>query len=150
MKLDIEEIKKLLPHRHPFLFIDWCEIIEVGKKGRGYRKFLPEEYFFKGHFPDKPIVPGVVLIEALAQTAGTVVSKGFSNQNEKSVLFMSISKAKFRKPVLPNDEIIFEVKKINQVKLVYKFSGVAFNPKQKVCEAEFSAMITDKASKEIF
>ncbi len=144
MKLDIEGIKKLLPHRHPFLFIDWCEIIEVGKKGRGYRKFLPEEYFFKGHFPDKPIVPGVVLIEALAQTAGIVVSKEFSNPNEKSVLFTSISNAKFRKPVIPNDGIFFDVKIINSLKQVYRFYGEAKKGSEKVCEAVFSAMITEK------
>ena len=116
----------------------------MGKKGRGYRKFLPEEYFFKGHFPDKPIVPGVVLIEALAQTAGTVVSKGFSNQNEKSVLFMSISNAKFRKPVIPNDGIFFDVKMINSLKQVYRFYGEAKKGSEKVCEAVFSAMITEK------
>ena len=144
MKLDIEEIKKLLPHRHPFLFIDWCEIIEEGKEGRGYRKFLPEEYFFKGHFPNKPIVPGIILIEALAQTAGTVVSKGFSSQKDKSVLFMSISNAKFRKPVVPNDGIFFDVKIINSLKRVYRFYGEAKKGPEKVCEAVFSAMITEK------
>ena len=76
-------------------------------------QFLPSEYFFSGHFPNKPIVPGVILIEALAQTAGVVVAREFEKRQEKSVLFMSISKAKFRKPVLPNDEIVFEVKMMN-------------------------------------
>ena len=80
MKIEKEEICKLLPHRDPFLFIDWCEIIEIGKEGVGYRKFLPEEYFFSGHFPNLPIVPGVILVEALAQTAGIVVAKGFKNK----------------------------------------------------------------------
>ena len=77
-----DEIKNLLPHREPFLFVDKCEIIEVGIKGVGYRKFLPNEFFFKGHFPELPIVPGVILIEALAQTAGIVVSKAFENEEE--------------------------------------------------------------------
>ena len=121
MRIGLKEIKQLLPHRHPFLFIDWCEIVEIGKEGRGFRKFLPEEYFFKGHFPGKPVVPGVILIESLAQTAGVVVSKGFTDHNENSVLFTSIYKAKFRKPVVPNDEICFEVKYINQAKSIYKF-----------------------------
>ena len=80
MKIEINEIKKLLPHRYPFLFLDWCEIIEVGKEGRGFRKFLHNEFFFKGHFPGNPIVPGVILVESLAQTAGIVVSQSFSNQ----------------------------------------------------------------------
>ena len=149
MIIQRNEIKKLLPHRRPFLFLDSCNILEIGIKGVGYRKFSPDEYFFKGHFPNLPIVPGVILIEALAQTAGVVVSKGFEHTSDKSVLFMSISNAKFRKPVLPNDEISFEVEKINNVKSVYKFQGVAKNKITKVCESEFSAMIIDKASSEI-
>ncbi len=144
-----DEIKNLLPHREPFLFVDKCEIIEVGIKGVGYRKFLPNEFFFKGHFPELPIVPGVILIEALAQTAGIVVSKAFDNEEDRSVLFMSVSDAKFRKPVLPNDYISFEVEKLNDVKSVYKFFGLAKNNSIKVCEAKFSAMIINKSSSEI-
>ena len=149
MIIESNEIKNLLPHREPFLFLDKCKIIEVGMKGVGYRKFLPDEYFFKGHFPNFPIVPGVILIEALAQTAGVVVSKAFENEKDKSVLFMSISDAKFRKPVFPKDEISFEVEILNSIKSVYKFSGLAKNNSTKVCEAKFSAMITNRASDEI-
>ena len=145
-----DEIKNLLPHREPFLFVDKCEIIEVGIKGIGYRKFLPNEFFFKGHFPELPIVPGVILIEALAQTAGIVVSQTFDeNEEDISVLFMSVSDAKFRKPVLPNDDISFEVEQLNNVKSVYKFFGLAKNNSTKVCEAKFSAMIINKSSSEI-
>ena len=143
------EIKNLLPHREPFLFVDKCEIIEVGIKGVGYKKFLPNEFFFKGHFPKLPIVPGVILIEALAQTAGVVVSKSFENEKNRSVLFMSVTDAKFRKPVLPKDEVTFEVELINNVKSVYKFYGLAKNNSTKVCEAKFSAMITNKSTDEI-
>ena len=150
MIIKSDEIKNLLPHREPFLFVDKCEIIEVGIKGVGYRKFLPNEFFFKGHFPELPIVPGVILIEALAQTAGIIVSKSFENEKDKSVLFMSVSDAKFRKPVLPNDAISFEVEKVNNVKSVYKFFGLAKKNSTKVCEAKFSAMITKKSSSEIF
>ena len=150
MIIEIDEIKNLLPHRNPFLFIDKCEIIEIGVRGIGYRKFLPNEFFFKGHFPNLPIVPGVILIESLAQTAGVVVSKAFENEKDKSVLFMSVSDAKFRKPVFPNDLISFEVGKLNNIKSVYKFYGLAKNNSTKVCEAKFSAMITSKSSKEIF
>ena len=149
MILKIDEIKNLLPHREPFLFVDKCEITKVGIKGVGYRKFLPNEFFFKGHFPEFPIVPGVILIEALAQTAGIVVSKSFNNEENKTVLFMSVSDAKFRKPVLPNDDISFEVEKLNNVKSVYKFYGLAKKNSTKVCEAKFSAMITNKSSSEI-
>ena len=151
MILNKEEIKSLIPHREPFLFLDRCDIIKIGFEGIGYRKFLNSEFFFKGHFPSMPIVPGVVIIEALAQTAGVVVSKQYSNQKNKSVLFMSISRAKFRKPVFPNEEISLKVNYVNKVKSVFKFFGIAFNENaQKVCEAEFSAMITDKSGKEIF
>tara|TARA_Y100000590_G_scaffold379450_1_gene447093 strand:- start:32 stop:484 length:453 start_codon:yes stop_codon:yes gene_type:complete len=149
MIIDRDEIKLLLPHREPFLFLDKVEIIEIGKKGIGFKKFLPSEYFFKGHFPDNPIVPGVILIETLAQTAGIVVSKGFNNNEDKSVLFMNITKAKFRKPVLPNDMISFKVEFLNSVRSVYKFKGLALKETTIVCESEFSAMIVDKASTEI-
>ena len=70
MKLDIEEIKKLIPHRDPFLFVDTCEIITPGEHGKSEKFFLKNEYFFKGHFPNNPIVPGVIIVEAMAQTAG--------------------------------------------------------------------------------
>tara|TARA_B100002052_G_scaffold215437_1_gene197395 strand:+ start:51 stop:485 length:435 start_codon:yes stop_codon:yes gene_type:complete len=140
----LEEIMKLIPHRKPFLFIDTCEIIKSGEEGIGKKIFLEDEYFFKGHFPNMPIVPGVILIESMAQTAGIVVSKKYEKYEDKSVLFMSVSKAKFRKPVYPNEKIIFHVKFLNNVKSVYKFSGEAFKDNIKVCESEFSAMITYK------
>ena len=144
MKLDIDEIKKLIPHRNPFLFVDTCEIIVSGEHGRSEKIFSESEYFFKGHFPGNPIVPGVIIVEALAQTAGIVVSYKLRDFEEKSVLFMSVNKAKFRKPILPNDKVSFEVKFINSVRDVYKFEGICFKNNLKVSEAEFSAMITYK------
>ena len=139
--LNKNEIESLIPHRDPFLFLDKCEIIEIGFKGVGYKVFKNNEYFFKGHFPDKPIVPGVILIEALAQTAGIVVSKGFPDNTKKTVLFTSILKGKFRKPVLPNDEIAFYVKIINSSLSIYKFHGEAKKNSEKMCESIFSAMV---------
>ena len=144
MILYIDEIKKLIPHRKPFLFIDECKVIQKGKIGESYRTFNKSEYFFEGHFPDNPIVPGVVIIEAMAQTAGVVVSENLINKNDQSVLFMSINKGKFRKPVLPNYKIKFYVEMINSIKNVYKFKGKAFHNDLLVAESEFSAMITDK------
>tara|TARA_B100000575_G_scaffold157393_1_gene125642 strand:- start:631 stop:1065 length:435 start_codon:yes stop_codon:yes gene_type:complete len=144
MIININEIKKLIPHREPFLFIDKCDIKIPGEHGISSKVFKENEYFFKGHFPNNPIVPGVIIVEAMAQTAGIVVSYNLKDYEEKSVLFMSVSKAKFRKPILPNDEIIFEVKFLNKVKNVYKFSGVALKNETKVSESEFSAMITYK------
>ena len=144
MKLNIEEIKKLIPHRDPFLFVDTCEIIIPGEHAKSEKLFFANEYFFKGHFPNNPIVPGVIIVEAMAQTAGIVVSYNLKDYDEKSVLFMSVSKAKFRKPILPNDKILFEVRFLNKVKNVYKFSGLALKNDTKVSESEFSAMITYK------
>ena len=142
MKLGSNEIQKLIPHRSPFLFIDECEILERGKKGEASRVFKDDEFFFQGHFPGNPIVPGVIIVEALAQTAGIIVSESLTEYDKKSVLFLSINKAKFRKPVIPNDKIIFEINFINNVKNVYKFFGIASKENIKVSEAEFSAMIT--------
>ncbi len=144
MKLNITDIKKLIPHRKPFLFIEELRVIKKGKIGESFRTFDETEYFFEGHFPDNPIVPGVVIIEAMAQTAGVVVSENLINNDDKSVLFMSISKAKFRKPVLPNYKIKFYVELINNIKNVYKFMGKAFHNDALVAESEFSAMITSK------
>ena len=142
MILNIDDIKKLIPHRNPFLFVDTCDVKIPGEHGISQRTFNEDEYFFKGHFPDNPIVPGVIIVEAMAQTAGIVVSYKLKEFEDKSVLFMSVNKAKFRKPILPKDKITFEVKFINKVKDVYKFYGVAFKNDIKVSEAEFSAMIT--------
>ena len=144
MKLNINDIKKLIPHRTPFLFIEECNILEHGKIGESYRTFSENEYFFKGHFPNNPIVPGVVIVEAMAQTAGVVVSQNLSNSKDHSVLFMSINKAKFRKPVLPNYQLKFYVELINNIKNVYKFLGKAYHNEILVAESEFSAMITSK------
>ena len=144
MKLSIDEIKKLIPHRKPFLFIEKCKIIESGKVGESFRIFDESEYFFEGHFPNNPIVPGVVIVEAMAQTAGVVVSQTLSKNDNKSVLFMSINKAKFRKPVLPGYKIKFYVEMINSIKNVYKFTGKAYHNNSLVAESEFSAMITTK------
>ena len=142
MIINQEEIKDLIPHRTPFLFVDKCQIIEPGKKGISEKYFSEKEYFFQGHFPNNPIVPGVIIVEAMAQTAGIVVSHQYKDEKDKSVLFMSVNKARFRKPILPNQNIIFEVNFINKVRDVYKFQGTAFYQNIKVAETEFTAMIT--------
>ena len=144
MKLNLEEIKNLIPHRDPFLFVDTCEILTPGEHGKSEKKFTSNEYFFQGHFPNNPIVPGVIIVEAMAQTAGIVVSYKLKEFKEKSVLFMSVNKAKFRKPIRPNEKVSFEVKFLNSVRDVYKFEGTCYKEDIKVSEAEFSAMITYK------
>ena len=141
MIINQEEIKNLIPHRTPFLFVDKCQIIEPGKKGISERYFSENEYFFQGHFPNNPIVPGVIIVEAMAQTAGIVVSHQHKDEKDKSVLFMSVNKARFRKPVLPNQNIRFEVNFLNKVRDVYKFQGKALHENIRVAETEFTAMI---------
>ncbi len=144
MKLNTEKIKNLIPHRDPFLFVDTCEIIIPGEHAKSEKLFSANEYFFKGHFPGNPIVPGVIIVEAMAQTAGIVVSYKLKEFKDKSVLFMSVNKAKFRKPIFPDEIVSFEVKFINSVRDVYKFEGICYKGNLKVSEAEFSAMITYK------
>ena len=144
MNLQKEEIKQLIPHRDPSLFVDSCKVIKPGEHGISDRLFTKDEYFFKGHFPNQPIVPGVIIVEAMAQTAGIVVSYKLKEFKEKSVLFMSVNKAKFRKPIRPDEKVSFEVKFVNSVRDVYKFEGACYKGDIKVCEAEFSAMITYK------
>ena len=145
-----EEIKKILPHRYPFLLIDNVVELRRGEYCQALKNISGNEAVFQGHFPQKAVFPGVMIIEALAQTAGIVVSKGFVNNIKKSVLFMSVSSAKFRKPVIPNDEINFSVHFVNKIKSVYKFQGEAKKGQVKVCDAVFSAMIINKEAKEIF
>ena len=140
MILDREEIKKIIPHRNPFLFLDSIDIISKGIKGIGRVKFTEDYYFFEGHFPNNPIVPGVIIVEALAQAAGVVGGQIFTKE-DRSVLFMSLNSVKFRKSVKPNEEITLEVSKLNQVKNVYKFSGIAKIDTQIITESTFTAMI---------
>ena len=144
MIIEKDIIEQLIPHRDPFLFVDKCQILISGEHGISHKIFNENEYFFKGHFPNNPIVPGVIIVEAMAQTAGIVVSHKLRDYKEKSVLFMSVNKAKFRKPILPNDNVTFEVKFLNKVRDVYKFYGICSKNDTKVSESEFSAMITYK------
>ena len=141
MILNKEEIKKIIPHREPFLFLDSIDITVEGESGIGYINFSENNYFFKGHFPGNPIVPGVIIIEALAQTAGVVGGKKFMNKENRSVLFMSINSVKFRKTVKPNENLSLYVKKTNSVKNVFRYSGIAKRDGQIVTESIFSAMI---------
>ena len=127
MKLNQEEIKKLIPHRDPFLYLDTCIINEVGVSGEGFRKFSENEFFFKGHFPNMPIVPGVILIEALAQTAGILSFKSMDVLPDKNSLyyFVGIDNCRFKNPVLPGDTLLLEVE-IDRVRGgVWKYHSVA-------------------------
>ncbi len=141
--IDIKEIQTLLPHRYPFLLVDRITTIEPGVKAVGIKNVTANEGFFQGHFPGNPIMPGVLIIEALAQVAGILAFRSGSPAG-KSVYFMSIEKAKFRKPVVPGDQLRLEVSILQYRGNVWKFSGSAFVEEKVAAEAEFTAMVTDK------
>jgi 3-hydroxyacyl-[acyl-carrier-protein] dehydratase len=141
--MDIKEIQKFLPHRYPFLLVDRIIELESGKKATGIKNVTFNEGFFQGHFPEQPIMPGVLIIEAMAQVAGLLAFHSGTNIG-KTVYFMSIEKAKFRKPVVPGDQLRFEITILHHRGNVWKFSGNALVEQKVVAEAEFTAMVTDK------
>ena len=141
-ELTLKDIKKLIPHREPMLLIDKVKIVKHLESAIGEKKIKNNEHFFKGHFPNKPIMPGVFIIEALAQTASVLVMHSLKmTSDNKLVYFMSLENAKFRKPVMPNSKLYLYVKKKQHRGLVWKFSGEAIVGKAKVANATYSAMI---------
>jgi len=141
--MDIKEIQKLLPHRYPFLLVDRIIDIEPGIKAVGIKNVTINEEFFQGHFPGHPIMPGVLIIEALAQVAGVLAFRSGISEG-KSVYFMSIEKAKFRKPVVPGDQLRLDINVSQRRNNVWKFSGGAFVDDKLVAEVDFTAMLTGK------
>ena len=141
----IQEIQKLIPHRYPMLLIDRLERIVKGESAVGIKNVTMNEWFFQGHFPDNPVMPGVLIVEAMAQTAGALVMYSTDKKaRDKLVYFMTISDAKFRKPVLPGDTLEILVEKVKERDPIWKFSGRAQVNGVLVSEAVFSAMIVDK------
>lgn len=141
--MDIKEIQKLLPHRYPFLLVDRIIEIVPATKAVGIKNVTMNEEFFRGHFPDQPIMPGVLIIEALAQVAGILAFKTGGDAG-KAVYFMSIERAKFRKPVVPGDQLRLDVSILQHRGSVWKFSGNALVEDKIAAEAEFTAMVADR------
>ncbi len=140
MIMDINQIKQALPHRYPFLLVDRIIEMNPGKAITAIKNVTANEQFFEGHFPGKPIMPGVLQIEALAQTAGVLVTKSGIDGN--MVYFMSMDKVKFRKPVVPGDRLVLKVRVSHNRGKVWKFKGEAFVDDSLVSEAEFTAMVS--------
>ncbi len=140
--LNIREIQNILPHRYPFLLVDRITELEPDKKAVGFKNVTFNEPFFQGHFPDNPIMPGVLVVEAMAQVSGIVAM--YDGAQGKSVYFMSIEKVKFRKPVVPGDQLRFEVTVLQKRKNVWKFAARTFVDGKVVAEAEFKAMILEE------
>jgi 3-hydroxyacyl-[acyl-carrier-protein] dehydratase len=144
--LDIEQIKKLLPHRAPMLLVERLTDIVKLESATGWKAVSINEPYFQGHFPDYAVMPGVLIVEAMAQTAGAVVMHGLGIEREKSmVYFMTIEKARFRKPVHPGNMLRMPVKALRRRGPVWRFEGQAFIGDTLCAEAEFSATIFDGA-----
>jgi beta-hydroxyacyl-ACP dehydratase FabZ len=141
--LDINEIKQILPHRFPFLLVD--RIIECeAERIVGLKNVTLNEPFFQGHFPDFPVMPGVLIVEAMAQTAGILVLKSIENRARKLVLLVAVENARFRKPVVPGDTLRLEMKLLKRKATVAKMSGVATVEGQLVAEAEMMCKLADR------
>ena len=143
MMMDIKEIQQVLPHRYPFLLVDRIIDLHPGEKAVGIKNVTMNEEFFRGHFPGNPIMPGVLIVEAMAQVAGVLSFRSGATPGQ-SVYFMSIERAKFRKPVIPGDQLRLEINITQQRGNVWKFSGNATVEDKVVAEADFTAMVMDK------
>jgi 3-hydroxyacyl-[acyl-carrier-protein] dehydratase len=141
---DIMRVLRLLPHRYPFLLVDRMYDIDGDNSCVGIKNVTINEPYFQGHFPQYPVMPGVLIIEGLAQTAGALcVSSLSEDYKAELVYFMGIDKAKFRRPVLPGDQLHYHVRKIRNRGRVWRFYGEAKVDGQVVAEAEISAMLAD-------
>tara|TARA_Y100001934_G_scaffold246404_1_gene305395 strand:- start:703 stop:1179 length:477 start_codon:yes stop_codon:yes gene_type:complete len=141
---DIKRIKEMIPHRYPILLIDRVEEIEKSTRAVGVKCVTVNEPFFQGHFPDMPVMPGVLIVEAMAQTSAVLVVDTLGKEFEgKLVYFMTIDNARFRNPVVPGDVLKLEVTVVRSRGMVWKFDGKATVDGKLCAEATFSAMIID-------
>jgi beta-hydroxyacyl-ACP dehydratase FabZ len=144
--LDINEIREILPHRYPFLLVD--RIVEMdAERVVGIKNVTNNEPFFQGHFPDFPVMPGVLIVEAMAQAAGVLVLKNMEDRHNKLVLLVAIENARFRRPVVPGDTLRLEMKIIKRKASVAKMAGVATVDGVVVAEAEVMCKLADKEVK---
>lgn len=142
--LDLDMIMRLIPHRPPFLFIDRVENIVESVSARGVKNVTINEPFFAGHFPGRPIMPGVLIVEAMAQTAGALVVHSLDLVDKGTlVYFMTVDRTRFRNPVVPGDVLHLEVEAQRSKGRVWRFGGKGIVNGKVCAEAEFSAMIMD-------
>jgi 3-hydroxyacyl-[acyl-carrier-protein] dehydratase len=140
--VDLQQILKLLPHRYPFLMVDRIININGTESAVGIKNVTANEPHFQGHFPDQPIMPGVLILEGLAQTAGAISIRSFNTDMPKFVYLMTIDEARFRKPVVPGDVLEYHVHKVRSRGYVWKFACEAMVGDAKVAEALITAMTT--------
>jgi len=140
---DVNALQRILPHRYPFLLVDKIVDFKLNERIVGVKSVSMNEQFFQGHFPGAPVMPGVLIIEGMAQTGGILLLGG-SDQQDKLVLFMGINNAKFRRQVVPGDQLVYELTMISRRSKVCTMKGEAYVDGQLACEAEMMAMIVDK------
>jgi 3-hydroxyacyl-[acyl-carrier-protein] dehydratase len=144
-QIDIGRIMELIPHRYPFLMVDRLEDVRLGQSAVGIKNVTINEPFFPGHFPGAPVMPGVMMIEAMAQTAAVLVVETMGREMEgKLVYFMSVEDARFRRPVGPGDQLRIEVERRHSRGRVWKFNGACKVGGAVVAEATYTAMISDR------
>jgi beta-hydroxyacyl-ACP dehydratase FabZ len=141
--LDIDAIREILPHRYPFLLVDRIEELDA-ERVVGIKNVTVNEPFFAGHFPDYPVMPGVLIIEAMAQVAGVLVLNGIADRKSKLVLLAGVDGAKFRKPVRPGDRLRIEMKVLRSRASMAKVSGTATVDGAVVAEAEILCVLADR------
>jgi UDP-3-O-[3-hydroxymyristoyl] N-acetylglucosamine deacetylase / 3-hydroxyacyl-[acyl-carrier-protein] dehydratase len=146
---DINAIQRILPHRYPFLMVDKIIHLELEKKVIGVKSVTVNEPFFTGHFPGQPVMPGVLIVEAMAQTSGILILNSLPDFEKKLVYFMQMNNVKFRKPVVPGDQLYLEVELLNKRSKVFTMKGKAFVNGQLVTEAEFMAGVVDRDDQKV-
>ena len=145
VRIDTRRIMEMIPHRHPFLMIDEVVDVVANERATGIKNLSIDENYFKGHFPTRPVMPGVLIIEAMAQTAAVLVVHTLGPKSEgKLVYFMSVDNARFRRPVFPGDRLDVHVVKQRHRGNVWKFEGRAKVGTNLMAEAVFAAMILDE------
>ncbi len=143
--IEIREIMAVLPHAYPFLLVDRILEMEPGKRVVGIKNVTYNEPFFPGHFPTRPIMPGVLIVEAMAQTAGILVFNSLGEEDrKKAVFFLGIDNVRFRKPVIPGDQLRMEVEITRHRQSIWGFKGKALVDGNLVAEGEFLAMIGEE------
>lgn len=144
--MEIEDIKKILPHRYPFLLVDRVVELKRGERIRAIKNVTGNEDFLQGHFPGRPVMPGVLIIEAMAQAGGIMAYDSAPDARDRIIFLLGMDKVKFRRPVVPGDQLMMELESVHRSSRAWKMKGKAFVGDQLVAEADLTATMTAKDS----